>query len=163
MLLWTALLYCYIDRWDIPSNEFQRCSWLSERWQDISMCCSLYLTLDGLFSQLQELQELPTSPHRVWSNSKIISFYLPWLLDRELSPGPGGTKLMLFHWTIHTPSVDCMLHRLLLSILFEHVPWQCLQNLLKTPSIEAFCEHEIRAYVYPREVFPNFPTIGKSA
>ena len=39
----------YIDRWDIPSSELRRCSWLSERWQHISgldMCCSLYLTLD---------------------------------------------------------------------------------------------------------------------
>ena len=55
-----------------------------------------------LCSQLQELQELPTSPLRMWSSSKSISFYLPGLLDRELNPGPGGTKLMLYHWAIHT-------------------------------------------------------------
>ena len=37
---------CYIDHRDTPLSELQRCSQLSERWQDISMYCSLYLTLD---------------------------------------------------------------------------------------------------------------------
>ena len=36
----------------------------------------------------------------MWSSSKkSISFYLPGLLDQELNPGPGGTKLMLYHIT----------------------------------------------------------------
>ena len=56
-----------------------------------------------LCSQLQELQELPTSPLRMWSSSKkSISFYLPGLLDRELNPDPGGTSLMFYYWAIHT-------------------------------------------------------------
>ena len=34
-----------------------------------------------------------------------MRFYLPGLLDLELNPGPGGTKLMLYHCPIHTPQV----------------------------------------------------------
>ena len=43
------------------------------------------------------------------AQKKSISFYLPGLLDRELNQGPGGTKLMLYHWAIHT-SLGFLLH-----------------------------------------------------
>ena len=74
-------LSCYIDRWDIPSSELQRCSWLSERWQHISGLDTSPLT-SRLCSQLQELQELPTSPLRMWSSSKKHQCLLTW------APGP---------------------------------------------------------------------------
>ena len=68
------------------------------------MRCSLYLTLDQqvVFS-VARITGVANLPLRMWSSSKkSISSYLPWLLDRELNPGPGGTKLMLYHWAIHT-------------------------------------------------------------
>ena len=54
---------------------------------------------NGLFSQLQELLELPTSPTRMLSSSKSISScrsWCSWLLCRELNPCSGGAKLMLY-------------------------------------------------------------------
>ena len=68
-MAWLNLLF-YIDRWDTPSSELQRCLRLSERLVFTSPLTS------RLCSQLQELQELPTSPLRMWSSSKKASAYL---------------------------------------------------------------------------------------
>ena len=68
----------------------------------LAKICAVVFTLpltSRLCSQLQELQEVANLPPQ-----KSISFSLPELLDRELSPDPGGTKLMLYHWAIHTSS-----------------------------------------------------------
>ena len=42
-------------------------------------------------------------PLKMWSSSKSINFYLPWLPGQELKPGPRVTKLMLYLWAIHIP------------------------------------------------------------
>ena len=65
------------------------------------MRCSLYLT-SRLCSQLQELQELPTSPLRMWSSSKRHQLLLTWAPGPGVEPWSRGTKLMLYHWAIHT-------------------------------------------------------------
>ena len=66
----------------------------------LSQICAVVFTsplTSRLCSQLQELQKLPTSPQGCGLAQKSISLYLPWLPDRELNPGPGGMKLMLYH------------------------------------------------------------------
>ena len=79
-------------------------TYLARTWEICAVVFTSPLT-SRLCSQLQELQELPTSSRRMWSSSKSISFYLPGLPDRELNPGPRVTKQMFYHWAIHTPLV----------------------------------------------------------
>ena len=110
------LMSCYIDRWDIPSSELQRCSWLSERWQQISsldMCCSSlpHPWPAGCILSCKNYRSCQPPPKDVVLTQKSISPYLPGLLDRELNQGPGGTKLMLYHWAIHTSYWKLMINR----------------------------------------------------
>ena len=102
------VICCYIDRWD-SSDIFPRAS---SKGAHVSQSdvrtypCAVVFTsplTSGLCSKLQELQELLTSPLGIRSSLKSISLYLPLLLDRELNPGQGDTKLMLYHWDIRTP------------------------------------------------------------
>ena len=37
-------------------------------------------------------------------NCDTLQFFWSQHLDREVNPGPGGTKLILYHWAIHTSS-----------------------------------------------------------
>ena len=70
-------------------------TYLARTWEICAVVFTSPLT-SRLCSQLQELQELPTSPLRVWSSSKGIRFYLPGLPDRELNLDPRVTKPMLY-------------------------------------------------------------------
>ena len=118
-------MLCYIDRWDIPLSELQRCSWLSERWQQISMCCSLYLTLDQqvVFS-VARITEVANLPLRMWSSSKAsTSIYLgswtgswtqvqgaqSWCYTTELSTYPLQNNIIVT-WSDSTLPIDLRFH-----------------------------------------------------
>ena len=93
-------------------------TYLARTWKICAVVFNSPLT-SRLCSQLQELQELPTSPLRMCSSSKSINFYLPGLLDRELNPGPRVTMPMLFTTELST-------HTLQFNFLVEEIP---LENL----------------------------------
>ena len=110
--LYAILYMCYTDHWDILSNKLQRYSWLSERWQQISMCCSLYLTLDQqvVFSAAR-ITGVANLPLRIWSNSKkaSASTYLGVKL------GSRGMKMMPYHRAIHTSQRRMVISLLIIS------------------------------------------------
>ena len=82
-------LFCYIDRWDIPSSELQRCPWLSERWQDIIFTWFIHPWPAGCVLSCKNYRSCQPPPKNV-VELKNISFYLPWLLDQELNRAQGA-------------------------------------------------------------------------
>ena len=59
----------------------------------LALICAVVFTsplTSKLSSQLQELQELPTSPLRVWSGSKKHQLLLTWAPGPEVEPGSRG-------------------------------------------------------------------------
>ena len=92
------LCYIILITGIFPQVSF-KCAHCSQS-DDITYLCAVVFTsplTSRLCCQLQKIQELQPPLLRLWSSSKSISFYLPWLLDQELNPGPVGMKLMLYH------------------------------------------------------------------